>query len=178
MPTLFISDLHLDESRPRLIAAFEDFLAGVARNTQALYVLGDLFESYIGDDDDVPLPARVAQALRTLRDTGVPIYFMHGNRDFLLGEDYATRAGMTLLPDPTVIELNGERVLLMHGDTLCTDDVEYQKFRTLVRDPQWQQQFLAKPLNERRAFAAQARGESRQHTLFHGLIFRADGQAG
>ncbi|HET8942399.1 MAG TPA: UDP-2,3-diacylglucosamine diphosphatase [Rudaea sp.] len=164
MPTLFISDLHLDESRPRLIAAFEDFLAGDARGAQALYVLGDLFESYIGDDDDVPLPARVAHVTRALRDSGVPIWFMHGNRDFLLGEDYAARAGMTLLPDPAVIELNGERTLLMHGDTLCTDDVEYQKFRTLVRDPQWQQQFLAKSLSERHAFAAQARGESRQHT--------------
>ena len=89
---------------------------------------------------------------------------MRSNRDFLLGEEYAARAGMTLLPDPSVIELNGERTLLMHGDTLCTDDVEYQKFRTLVRNPQWQRQFLGKSLTERRAFAAQARGESRQHT--------------
>ena len=164
MTTLFISDLHLDESRPRLIAAFEELLAGEARGARALYILGDLFESYIGDDDDALLPARVARATRKLRDAGVPVYFMQGNRDFLLGEDYAVRAGMTVLADPAVIELTGERVLLMHGDTLCTDDVEYQKFRALVRDPQWQQAFLAKPLAERRAFAAQARGESRKHT--------------
>jgi UDP-2,3-diacylglucosamine hydrolase len=164
MTTLFISDLHLDESRPRLVAAFEELLAGEARGARALYILGDLFESYIGDDDDAPLNARVAHATRKLRDANVPVYFMHGNRDFLLWQDYAERAGMTLLADPTVVELAGERVLLMHGDTLCTDDVEYQKFRALVRDPQWQQAFLAKPLAERRAFAAQARGESRKHT--------------
>ena len=164
MSTLFISDLHLDESRPQLVDAFEELLAAQAKNVDALYILGDLFESYIGDDDDAALNARVARATRTLRDAGVPVFFMHGNRDFLLGPDYAARAGMTLLEDPAVIELAGERVLLMHGDTLCTDDVEYLKFRTLVRDPNWQRAFLAKPLAERRAFAAQARGESRRHT--------------
>lgn len=164
MTTLFISDLHLDEVRPQIVDAYVELLAGEARDANALYILGDLFESWIGDDDDAALPARIAQATRALHDAGVPVYFMHGNRDFLLGADYATRAGMTLLADPTVIELGGERVLLMHGDTLCTDDVEYQKFRSLVRDPRWQQQFLAKPLAERRAFAAQARGESRKHT--------------
>ena len=164
MPTFFISDLHLDESRPRLIAAFEEFLAGEARGAQALYILGDLFESYIGDDDDAPLNVHVARATRTLRDTGVPVLFMHGNRDFLLGSDYAARAGMTLLADPTMIELAGERVLLMHGDTLCTDDAVYLKFHALVRDPTWQRAFLSKPIAERRAFAAQARGESRKHT--------------
>ena len=164
MSILFISDLHLDESRPQLVDAFEELLATQAKNVDALYILGDLFESYIGDDDDAALNARVARATRTLRDAGVPVFFMHGNRDFLLGPDYAARAGMTLLEDPAVIELAGERVLLMHGDTLCTDDVEYLKFRTLVRDPNWQRAFLAKPLAERRAFAAQARGESRRHT--------------
>lgn len=164
MSIFFISDLHLDDSRPAIVDQFVELLAGETRQADALYILGDLFETWVGDDDDSALASRAAQALRGLRDAGVPIWFMHGNRDFLLGEDYAARAGMTLLPDPTVIELNGERTLLMHGDTLCTDDVEYQKFRTLVRDPQWQQQFLAKSLSERRAFAAQARGESRQHT--------------
>jgi UDP-2,3-diacylglucosamine hydrolase len=164
MTALFISDLHLDESRPHIVELFMRFLADEARGTDALYILGDLFESWIGDDDDAQLPARVAQALRALRDSGVPIYFMHGNRDFLLGTDYAARAGLRLLADPTVIDLCGERVLLMHGDTLCTDDVDYQKFRTLVRDPAWQQQFRAKSLTERRAFAAQARGESRKQT--------------
>ena len=164
MPTLFISDLHLDESRPQILDVFSRFLAGQAREAEALYILGDLFESWIGDDDDSALALRVSRELKALRDAGVPVYFMHGNRDFLLGADYAQRSGMTLLADPTVIELNGERTLLMHGDTLCTDDPDYQKFRALVRDPKWQREFLAKPLAERRAFAAQARGESRRHT--------------
>jgi UDP-2,3-diacylglucosamine hydrolase len=164
MATLLISDLHLDEARPHIVDLYTSLLAGEARRADALYILGDLFEAWIGDDDDAPLPARVAQATSALRDSGVPVYFMHGNRDFLLGADYAARAGMTLLTDPTVIEFGGEQVLLMHGDTLCTDDAEYQKFRALVRDPRWQQSFLAKPLAERRAFATQARGESRKHT--------------
>ncbi|HTI97208.1 MAG TPA: UDP-2,3-diacylglucosamine diphosphatase, partial [Rudaea sp.] len=164
MTTLFISDLHLDDARPRIVEAFENLLATQATEVQALYILGDLFESYIGDDDDAPLNARVARATRQVREAGVPVYFMHGNRDFLLGRDYAERAGMTVLEDPFVIELSGERTLLMHGDTLCTDDAAYSQFRKLVRDPSWQRAFLAKPLAERRAFAAQARGESRKHT--------------
>ena len=164
MATLFISDLHLDPSRPHIVDLYTALLAGEARNAQALYILGDLFESWIGDDDDADLPARIARASRALHDAGVPIYFMHGNRDFLLGTDYAARAGMTLLSDPAVIDLNGERTLLMHGDTLCTDDAEYLEFRRLVRDAKWQQQFLARPLAERHAFAAQAREQSRKHT--------------
>ena len=164
MSTLFISDLHLDPSRPQIVELFERFLAGAARDAEALYILGDLFESWIGDDDDAPLTRQVAQALRALRDRGVSVRFMHGNRDFLLGADYAERAGMQLLADPEIIDLGGQRTLLMHGDTLCIDDIEYQKFRTLVRNAEWQRQFLAKPLAERRAFAAQARGESRKQT--------------
>ena len=164
MGTLFISDLHLDEARPRITEEFARLLTAQARSADALYILGDLFESWIGDDDDSPLAAEVATHLRALADAGVPIYFMHGNRDFLLGQDYARRAGMLLLPDPTVVELHGERVLLMHGDTLCTDDIEYQKFRSVVRNRDWQRTFLAKPLIERRAFAAMARGESSRQT--------------
>ena len=164
MRTLFISDLHLDEARPQIVDLFARFLADEARQADALYILGDLFESWIGDDDNAPLATRVANALRALRDRGVPIYFLHGNRDFLLGTDYAARAGIELLADPAIVELDGERTLLMHGDTLCTDDIEYQKFRNLVRNPAWQAQFLAKPLAERRAFAAQAREESRKQT--------------
>ena len=164
MPTLFISDLHLDPARPHIVDLYTRFLAGQARGADALYILGDLFESWIGDDDDSELAERVASSTKALCDSGVPVFFMHGNRDFLLGADYAARAGMTLLPDPMMITLAGENTLLMHGDTLCTDDIEYQKFRTLVRDPGWQRQFLAKPLSERRAFAAQARGESKQQT--------------
>ena len=164
MTTLFISDLHLDESRPQIVEIFARFLRSGARRSDALYILGDLFESWIGDDDDAPLPARVATELRALRDSGIPIHFMRGNRDFLLGAGYADRAGMTLLRDPTVITLGGEPTLLMHGDTLCTDDVEYQEFRSIVRNPAWQKDFLGKPLTERRAFAEHARGESRKHT--------------
>ena len=164
MTTLFISDLHLDEARPLIVEEFERFLRDDARSAEALYILGDLFESWIGDDDDRSLARSVAAALRRLGDAGVSVCFMHGNRDFLLGPDYAGRAGMHLLADPQVITLDGEPALIMHGDTLCTDDVEYQKFRSLVRDPGWQEQFLARPLAERRAFAARARAESRSHT--------------
>ncbi len=164
MSNLFISDLHLDPSRPGIVDLFVDLLAHEARTAAALYILGDLFESWIGDDDDASLAAQVADATRALRDAGVPVYFMHGNRDFLLGETYAARAGMILLRDPSIIDVGGQRTLLMHGDTLCTDDVEYLKFRAMVRDPRWQQQFLARPLAERRAYAAQARSESRRHS--------------
>jgi len=164
MTTLFISDLHLDESRPQIVDLFLRFLRAEARSATSLYILGDLFESWIGDDDDGPLSAVIAEGLLGLSGSGVRIYFMHGNRDFLLGAEYAARAGMSLLSDPTIIELGGERTLLMHGDTLCTDAVEYQKFRMMVRDPRWQQRFLAQTLSERRAFAEQARGESRRHT--------------
>jgi len=165
MTTLFISDLHLDSSRPEIVEMFVRFIRDDAVRADALYILGDLFESWIGDDDgDDPVAARVVDALASLRDRGVPVYFMHGNRDFLVGPAYAQRAGMVVLDDPTVIDLDGERTLLMHGDTLCTDDRDYQRFRDLVRDPAWQAQFLAKPLAERRAFAAQARGESRRQT--------------
>ena len=164
MTTLFISDLHLDEARPQIVEEFERFLRDDAPAARALYILGDLFESWVGDDDDSALAQSVATLLRGLRTGGVPIYFMHGNRDFLLGSGYAARAGLEVLTDPKVIALDGERTLIMHGDTLCTDDLEYQKFRSLVRDPAWQRDFLAKPLAERRAFAARARAESRSHT--------------
>ncbi|MGN6729876.1 MAG: UDP-2,3-diacylglucosamine diphosphatase [Rhodanobacteraceae bacterium] len=164
MSTLFISDLHLDDSRPHIVALFESFLADEARRADTLYILGDLFEAWIGDDDDAPLPARVASALKAVRDAGVPIYFIAGNRDFLLGEDFARRAGMTILEDGTVMDLHGTPTLLMHGDTLCTDDAAYLAFRRQVRDPAWQRQFLAQPLAVRRAFAQQARNASREHT--------------
>lgn len=161
---LFISDLHLDDERPWTTALFLDFLRGEARDAQALYILGDLFESWIGDDDDAPLAQQVQDALADLTRSGVRACFMAGNRDFLVGDAFSARSGVTLLTDPTLIDLAGVPTLLMHGDTLCTDDVAYQKFRTQVRDPRWQQQFLSQPLAARRAFAAQAREQSRQHT--------------
>ena len=164
MSTLFISDLHLDAARPHIVELFTRFVAADARRAEALYILGDLFESWIGDDDDSPLALQVAQSLYALKQSGVPIFFMHGNRDFLLGHEYAQRAGMTLLTDPTVVEFGGERTLLTHGDMLCTDDAAYQEFRAVVRNPDWQKRFRARSLSERHAFAAQARAESVKHT--------------
>lgn len=165
MSTLFISDLHLDDARPAITALFEQFLASKeARHADALYILGDLVEAWVGDDDDAELPARIARATRTLRDSGVPVYFMHGNRDFLLGEAFARRAGLQLLADPTVHDFYGTPTLLMHGDLLCTDDTVYQKVRAEVRTPEWKHKVLATPLAARRALAAKSREESRSHT--------------
>ena len=137
------------------------FLDGEARGADALYILGDLFEAWVGDDDPSEAGAIVAGRLRALVDSGVPVHFIRGNRDFLLGTDYARRAGMRLLPDPAVVMLHGEPTLLLHGDLLCTDDAAYQQFRAQTRDPRWQAQFLAQPLAARLAFAAQARAASK-----------------
>ena len=160
--TLFISDLHLCESRPQVNALFFNFLKEMAATTKALYILGDLFEYWIGDDqlDHDPLARKVADALRSAADSGVSIFFMHGNRDFLIGERFAHEAGLTLLDDPTLIDLDGQRCLLLHGDTLCTDDVAYQVFRRQARDPAWQASVLAKPFDERMQFAKQIREQS------------------
>lgn len=160
MATLFISDLHLDPARPEITRLFGDFLDREARDAEALYILGDLFEAWVGDDDPSDTGAFVADRLKALTDNGVPVYFMHGNRDFLVGADYALRTGMTLLPDPSPVTLHDKPVLLMHGDLLCTDDVEYQAVRTQTRDPAWQAQFLHQPLDARLAFAAKARAAS------------------
>ena len=160
MHTLFISDLHLHESRPQITRAFFHFLHTQAINAEALYILGDFFDAWIGDDDDSELVQDVASGLHKLKNLGVAIYFMHGNRDFLLGNAYASKAGMELIADGIVIDLYGTPTLLMHGDSLCTDDIEYQQFRTMVRNPQWQQQILAQPIAARRALAAQMRAKS------------------
>ncbi|MDG4597205.1 MAG: UDP-2,3-diacylglucosamine diphosphatase [Candidatus Contendobacter sp.] len=164
MTTLFISDLHLESTRPAITTLFLDFLERRARHAEALYILGDLFEAWIGDDDDAEPGGVVAAALRTLTDQGVPTYFLHGNRDFLLGERFAAASGIQLLPESWVIKLAGERVLLLHGDTLCTDDIEYQAFRAQVRDPAWRARTLALPLTQRRALASQLRETSQQAT--------------
>jgi UDP-2,3-diacylglucosamine hydrolase len=162
MNALFISDLHLSEERPHTTAAFFAFLTDKSAACDELYILGDFFDAWIGDDDDRPLAEEVAQALKNVAVKGVKIFFQHGNRDFLLGEDYAARCGMQLLPAFHIIEREGRSYLLAHGDQFCTQDVAYQQFRTLVRDAEWQQDFLAKPIAERRAIAAQLRAKSKE----------------
>jgi UDP-2,3-diacylglucosamine hydrolase len=164
MATLFISDLHLDASRPHITRLFLEFLEGEAVQADALYILGDLFEAWIGDDAADDVGDAVAEGLARLHERGVACFYMHGNRDFLLGDAYARRARMTLLPDPSVIDIEGERVLLMHGDTLCTDDAPYQTFRTQTRNAAWQRAFLSRPVSDRRQFAEQARAESKRYT--------------
>ena len=163
MTILLVSDLHLDVSRPAITRLFLDFLAGEARQAEALYVLGDLFEAWVGDDDPGEPGASVCAALKALADSGVPVFLMRGNRDFLFGPGIAARCGATLLPDPCVVDLHGRPTLLMHGDLLCSDDTGYQAFRRQVRDPAWQAAFLAQPLPARQDFAARARAASRQH---------------
>ena len=163
MTTLFISDLHLDDQRPDITALFVEFLQGEARQAESLYILGDLFEFWIGDDALSDTAKQVADALQELSETGVPIRFMVGNRDFLLGEGYASMAGFQILQEPEVIELYGTPTLLMHGDVLCTDDVEYQLFREQVRNPAWQEAFLDQTIEQRLQMAQQARGASKEH---------------
>jgi UDP-2,3-diacylglucosamine hydrolase len=164
VPILFISDLHLDAEDPAAGEQFLAFLAARAARAQALYILGDLFEVWVGDDDDDPFRARICSALRALGPLGVPCYVMHGNRDFLLQQGFEERSGTHLLPDPVIIELGGEPVLLTHGDALCTADRPYQLLRATVRERSWQRRFLRLPLRTRRMLAEQARAGSRRHT--------------
>lgn len=161
--SLLISDLHLTPGRPAATGALMRFLRDAAPASEALYVLGDLFEYWIGDDAlDQPFNREVAGAFRALAGRGVRLSFMHGNRDFLIGSRFARESGMQLLSDPTLIDLYGAATLLMHGDTLCSEDVEYQKFRAMVRNPAWQQAFLDKPLDVRVRMAQDVRGRSEQ----------------
>lgn len=163
MRTLLISDLHLTPSRPAMMQAFVDFLHAEARQAAALYILGDLFEYWIGDDAADSLGyGEIVDELARLTGTGSAVYFMHGNRDFLVGQGFADRTGVTLLPDPSVHELLGRPALLMHGDSLCTDDTEHQAFRRMVADPRWQAEFLALSIEERRRRAESARRASRR----------------
>ena len=162
--TLFISDLHLEDAVPERTGWLGTFLAGPAREAAALYILGDLFEFWIGDDALSPTAQHVADALGRLASSGVDCYFMHGNRDFLVGEEYAKQAGLKLLPEEHVADLYGTPTLLMHGDSLCTDDVEYQALRRQVRNPDWQAGVLALSVEERLQMARQAREASKQHT--------------
>ena len=164
MATLFASDLHLDSESPWAIDAFLDFLGGPARSADALYLLGDLFEVWVGDDDDSPDHARTCAGLKALTDAGLAVYVIHGNRDFLLGDAFARRTGVKLLPDPVLVDIHGVSTLLSHGDVFCTGDTSYQQLRSIVRQPAWQQRFLTLPLEARRALASAARAGSKAHT--------------
>jgi UDP-2,3-diacylglucosamine hydrolase len=162
--TLFISDLHLSPERPRINESFFRFLRDTASGAGALYILGDLFENWIGDDDlSDPFNASIADALAALSRAGVALHFMQGNRDVLAGAGFAARCGAALIADPALIDIHGARTLLMHGDTLCTDDVEYQKFRVYARNPEFQRRFLSQTIAERKKQMLDMRMRSEQH---------------
>jgi UDP-2,3-diacylglucosamine hydrolase len=162
----FISDLHLHEERPHVTEAFFSFLDDCeqqsSNQTCALYMLGDLFDAWIGDDDDSPLAVSILNRLKQTSSSGIQLFFMPGNRDFLAGSGFESHTGSTLLEDPHLISLGDQKALLMHGDTLCTDDTDYQKFRSMVRSQQWQDEVLAKSLDERRELAKALRQDSIQ----------------
>jgi UDP-2,3-diacylglucosamine hydrolase len=164
MARLFVSDVHLDARRAQATQQFLDFLQSQAAGAEALYILGDLFEAWVGDDDREPGNERVCQALRALSSQGVACFALHGNRDFLLGAGFCERSGCRLLSDPLIVQLDGERVLLTHGDALCTDDHSYQELRSIVRARAWQRRFLALPRSSRELLADEARAGSRRHT--------------
>ena len=163
MTTLFISDLHLDGIHPEITDQFLEFLQGEASHAEALYILGDLFEAWIGDDDPDPDKQRAIAGMRKLTSSGVPCYVMHGNRDFLLGKRFCEATGSKLLDDATVIELYGQRVLLMHGDTLCIDDHSYQRLRRIVRNPFVKLGLRALSLRQRQKLAQKMREGSKAH---------------
>jgi UDP-2,3-diacylglucosamine hydrolase len=162
--TLFISDLHIDAVRPAINTQFLQFLQTEAKSAEALYILGDLFESWIGDDAPDAAQSAAIRGLKLLADSGVACFVMHGNRDFLLSRRFCELSGARLLPDPLIVTLYGEAVLVMHGDALCTDDRAYQRLRATVRDAEWQRQFLALTIESRRALAGAARAGSQAHT--------------
>lgn len=160
MTSWFISDLHLAPEETRITAGFMDFLLE-PQSGDDLYILGDFFNYWIGDDLEHPYTEQIKQLLKATSDRGVNVFFMHGNRDFLIGQDFCEQAGCTLLDDPTLKEIGGEPALLMHGDSLCTQDIAYMEFRSMARNPEWQKAFLSKSIEDRVAFAQQARDESK-----------------
>ena len=163
MTTIFISDLHLDKDRPKVIRYFIDFLNNLESDIEALYILGDFVEYWVGDDDPGDGLEEVFSSIKK-KSNSIPIYFMHGNRDFMISEKFCNHHGMKFLKDPTKIKLHGKKILLMHGDTLCIDDIEYQKFRTMVRSPLWQNEMLKKSLEERINLAKMLRAKSLSET--------------
>jgi len=165
MTTLFISDLHLEADRPDIGKQFLNFLREDASEADDLYILGDLFESWVGDDDPNTHYFTIKRALRKLVDSGIPVYFMHGNRDFMIGREFANETGVRILEDPFKVTMYGEKALLSHGDLLCTDDVQYQQIRKMTRNPEWQAKMRAKPLKERLRMAQEARRQSLERTI-------------
>jgi UDP-2,3-diacylglucosamine hydrolase len=170
MTTLFVSDLHLEADRPDIGEQFLKFLQTDAMEADDLYILGDLFEAWVGDDDPNTHYFSIKRAIRKVVDRGIPVYFMHGNRDFMIGEVLAEQCHFKIIDDPHKIKIQGRDCLLMHGDTLCIDDIEYQKFRQMVRNPQWQQQALTKSLEERFQLAKSIREKSQQSTIGKGEV--------
>ena len=164
MKPRFISDIHLSETQPELTQAFFKFLNESKEACTHLYILGDLFESWIGDDDDTPLYQEIKNALLAFTTNGPETFFIHGNRDFLISNDFAKDTGITILPDPYSLDINGQKVVLSHGDFLCTDDVDYIAFRDQVRTEEWQVNFLQKDLSERKEIAAAMRNASQEAT--------------
>jgi UDP-2,3-diacylglucosamine hydrolase len=164
MSTLFISDLHLSAERPATGGLLLQFLAEQAPKAEALYILGDLFEAWLGDDLIPPEVQPILDAIKGVSEGGTPVFVMHGNRDFLLGREFAMRCGATLIDDPYILNLYGTPTLLMHGDLLCTDDLPYQEMRKMLRDPAWIEEFLAKGAEERIAFAQSLRERSKKET--------------
>jgi len=165
MSTLFVSDLHLEADRPDIGNQFINFLQTDVPEADELYILGDLFEAWVGDDDPNTHYGKIKMAIRKVVDKGIPVYFMHGNRDFMIGHQFANETGVEILPDPYPVTMYGERTLLSHGDALCIDDVQYQRVRKMVRDPAWQKSILEKPLKERLRIAAEARRQSLEQTI-------------
>ena len=159
MSALFISDLHIDETRPAVLAGLQQLVDGEAATVDAFYILGDLVEVWVGDDDDGPVAASIRDAL-TAASRRCAVYVMHGNRDFLIGAQFAEHTGATLIEDPSVVEVDGNRVLLAHGDAYCTGDAEYQRMRAVFRSPAWQSEVLSSSIEERRALAASLRAKS------------------
>ena len=161
MSLLFISDLHLDEVRPDITDSFKAFLKNHTPNAEKLYILGDFFEVWLGDDHETSFNSEIIQALSEVE---IPKFIMHGNRDFLIGQAFCEKTGCELLQDPTVIEYEGKSILLMHGDSLCTQDTEYMAVRQMLRNPDVQKDLLSKSLEERAAIAQGARNQSKEHT--------------
>ncbi len=170
MKPRFISDLHLSDKHPELTQAFFTFLNESKEACTHLYILGDLFEAWIGDDDDTPIYQEIKKALLEFTTNGPETFFIHGNRDFLIGNSFAEDTGITLLPDPYSLDINRQKVVLSHGDFLCTDDVDYIAFRDQVRAEEWQINFLKKDLTERKEIADAMRGASQEATAEKSLF--------